>query len=350
MSAGRSPRVTVFIPAYNAQSYIAQAADSVLAQSFTDFELLLIDDASTDDTPAIMDAYRRDPRVRVIHHLENMQRPRTRSEGVAQARGEYIALLDADDRFMPDRLAKQVAYLDTHRQIDAVGSWWHRIDAHGRTLAPKKRRRYLSPDAIEAWLLFRCVIHNPTVMARRAVLAAYPYDPAFPIAEDYDVWARMLGHHRFAIMPAPLTCYREHAAQASTAQAKASLYYRQRVQARQLESLGIAFNDQDLRYHSLLYTGRALFRAETGHDMDRDYVRWAGQWLERLVAANAKQRRYPRPALSRLTARLWWFACRKATKQGGAAVWRDFAASPLSRRLPRAWLYDLSDAAQRRQA
>ena len=110
----------------------------------------------------------------------------------------------------------------------------------------------------------------------------------------------------------------------------------------------MAFDDLDLRYHSLLYTGRGLFLAETGHEMYRDYVRWAGQWLERLVTANARRQRYPQQALSNLAARLWWFACRKATGPGGAAVWRDFAASPLSRRLPRAWLRDLGEAAQRR--
>ena len=325
-------------PRINAERYIEDAIESVLAQTDQDFELILIDDASTDATASIMDRYAVDSRVRVFHHDMNQQRPRTRSHGVARARGRYIALLDADDRCAPARLARQAAFLDVHAEIDVVGSWWHRIDEHSRALPDKTHRRYLAPDAVKAWLLFRCVIHNPTVMARTPVLKSYIYDPAFPIAEDYDVWARMIADHRFAIMPEALTTYRHHAEQVSTARAADSLYYRQRVQARQLEALGIDFNPDDLRYHSLLYTGRRLFREAVGHDMNLAYVRWARGWLARLVAANARQDIYPQAALHDLAARLWWFVCRKAAGRDGAAVWRVFLGSPLAYRLPRARL------------
>lgn len=335
-----APRITVFIPAYNAERYIAEAIDSVLAQSYRDFELLLINDASTDATGTIMEGYASDARVRVIHHPTNQQRPRTRSEGVALARGEYIALLDADDRCSRDRLLRQAECLDANPDIDVVGSWWRRIDEQGRSLPAKKSRRYLSPAAIQAWLLFRCVIHNPTVMARTAVMRQFVYDPGFPIAEDYEVWARMLVPHKFAIMPAELTDYREHAEQVSMAQASDSLYFRQRVQARQLEALGVTFSEQDLCYHSLLYTGRHLFRRATGHDMNLAYVRWARRWLNGLLAANAERGIYDQNALRPLCARLWWFVCRKAAKQDGGAVWREFIASPLSRQVFGAYLSD----------
>jgi len=348
MTAGSSPRVTVLIPAYNAEQYVDEAIESVLAQSYRDFELLLINDASTDATGDIMDRHARDARVRVVHHVTNQQRPRTRSEGVALARGEYIALLDADDRCDPERLARQCEFLNTNPDIDIVGSWWRRIDGEGRALAPKNNRRYLTPAAIEAWLLFRCVIHNPTVMARACVLKDFVYDPGFPIAEDYDVWSRMLGRHRFAVMLEPLTTYREHAGQVSTAEAERSLYYRQRVQARQLSALGIEFDERDLRYHSLLYTGRQLFRRATGHDMNLAYVQWARAWLEALVFANAQREIYVQQALHNLCARLWWFVCRKAARTDGLAVWREFLVAPLSRQLPGARLHDSWDAIRRR--
>ena len=124
-----TPRVTVFIPVYNAQAYIAEAIESVLAQTYSDFELLVIDDGSTDETASVICTFMYDPRIRVVSHIRNLGQPHTRNYGLELASGEYIAFLDADDRCVPERIERQVTYLDTHTDIDGVGSWMDWIRA-----------------------------------------------------------------------------------------------------------------------------------------------------------------------------------------------------------------------------
>ncbi len=115
------PRVTVFVPVYNAEKFIADTVASVLRQTFTDFELLVIDDGSTDQSIKILESFH-DQRIRIERNGKNRGRPFTRNKGLMQARGEYLSVLDSDDLCEPDRLARQVEFLDTHPNIAAVGS------------------------------------------------------------------------------------------------------------------------------------------------------------------------------------------------------------------------------------
>jgi len=110
---GEPPKITVFIPAYNREKYIGDAIESILAQTFTNYEILLIDDGSTDGTVDIMRSYT-DPRLRIIRNEKNLGIPKTRNKGIEHARGEYIAMLDSDDRAYPTRLEKQAAFMDRH--------------------------------------------------------------------------------------------------------------------------------------------------------------------------------------------------------------------------------------------
>ncbi|RJS94689.1 glycosyltransferase family 2 protein [Salinisphaera sp. Q1T1-3] len=316
------PRVTVFIPAYNAQTYIAEAMQSVLDQAFADVELLVIDDCSTDETWTICQRFASDPRVRLERMPRNRSRPVVRNRGLALARGDYLALLDADDRCLPGRLAQQVAYLDRYPDIDVLATRWQGMDARGRPLKANQNVGRLSPDTVKCYLLFRGIIHNPTVMVRREAIAAYAYDPAFAVAEDYDLWARMIPHHRFAMLADRLTAYRIYAEQASSARAAESRARRCDIQARELAALGLTFTNDDVRRHNLLYTGNRLFQRVFERPMDARDARWAADWVTRIIAANAESGRFPEPALSRLCARLLANVCRKARPRGGIGVWR----------------------------
>lgn len=337
-----NPRVSVLIPAFNAERYIGEAIESVLGQTFTDFELVVIDDGSTDATPAVCAAYAAaDARVHCRSSDVNRGRPWARNEALRVARGEFVAMLDADDRCMPDRLATQVAFLDAHVTIDVLGSWWHTLDENGDRLPPNRnKQRYLTADAVVSYLLFCGIIHNPTVMARTAALRPYGYDPNFPVAQDYHLWGRMITDHRFAIIPRALTEYRVHSTQASSARALEARARRCDIQAAQLEALGVTFDAQDLIHHNLIYSGRKLFEAHAGRPMDRAHARWARGWLPGLIAANRRSQRYPEPAFSRLVVRLWGQLCRKAAKRDPWGVGREFLASSLSYRLPAAYLAD----------
>lgn len=178
MTPNAPPKVTVFVPVYNREAYIGAAIESILGQSFSHFEILLVDDGSTDRSVEVLRSYD-DPRLRVVCHEHNLGIPQTRNRGLELAQGEYIALLDSDDIAQPDRLQHQVAFLDRHPDIVQVGGWVRRVDATGRLLKQVKQQP-TAPDDIRAQLLFRCSLSNTTIMGRTAVLRAYGYRNSFP--------------------------------------------------------------------------------------------------------------------------------------------------------------------------
>ncbi len=327
-----APRVTVIIPVFNAEGFISQALDSVFAQSLQDFELLVVDDGSTDGTPMILQTYAGDPRLQVVTHRQNQGAPRTRNQALRLASGHYIAWLDADDYCAPERLMQQAAFLDRQPDVDVVACKWQLVDAHGTALSMSGRPpQEYSSDEIAARMLFACPIHHPTVMGRASVLRAYEYDVGFPQSQDHELWSRMIRDHRFAVLPQTLMFYRQHGDQV-TASKQRMHAARRRVQAIQLEAMGISFTEQDLENHDQLFRlkGRRLFRQQTGRDLDMSFVRWARSWLSALMAANRELQRYPEPVFSRILGACWWRLCRKAAVgPAGMGAWAEFARSPM---------------------
>lgn len=310
-----TPRVTVFIPAYNASSYIAETLNSIFSQSFTDFELLVIDDGSTDDTPRILDEFHRsDRRLRVVTNECNKGRPASRNIGLRLARGKYLALMDADDYCPHERLAKQVSYLDDHPEVDVVSGLWGMVSTDGQPRrSPNPRMRCLTSREVAARMLFDCPIHQPTVMARTAVMKQYQYDESFPVAQDHELWARMSVERRFAVLPDVLLYYRQHDAQATAGIERISRA-RQRIQMRQLQALGIDANAEELARHDHLFhfKGRALLELQSGETLNEEFMSWAARWIENLKRANAQVTYYPEPEFSDHLAARWLFVCRKA--------------------------------------
>jgi hypothetical protein len=212
-----TPRVSVVLPVYNAERFVAEAVESILGQSLTAFELVVIDDGSTDRTPGILAGLAaRDRRVRLVSR-ENRGLTRTLNEGLETAAGEYVAIMNADDVALPQRLEKQAAFLDAHPQVAAVGSQTRFLaDGGGRGPATSLPR---APDAVRAFLAKASPLAHPAVMLRRsAVLAVGGYRPQIEPAEDYDLWLRLAQHHDLANLPDVLLDYRLHAGQ-STAKA-----------------------------------------------------------------------------------------------------------------------------------
>ncbi|RMD60851.1 MAG: glycosyltransferase family 2 protein [Alphaproteobacteria bacterium] len=322
MATSDSPTLSVVIPVYDRRHYLAAAIDSILAQTFADFEVVVVDDGSRDDSVAVVRRYR-DPRVRLVRHQHNRGVAAARNTGVAAARGRYVAFLDSDDVAYPDRLARQVAFLDAHPDVAAVGGWMDRMDARGRPLG-RVRRRPVAPDDIAAQRLFRPGIQNTTAMARTRVLRRYPHDERFEIGEDFDLWTRIAADCKLANLPRVLVRARRHGAQTTRERAARVEAVRAEVLARHLESLGIGFSDEDLRRHGLL---RRMHRER--FIPDRAYVDWAEAWLLKLQACNGECRAFPEPAFAHVLGLFWLKACWHASARLGGRVWRRFFASPL---------------------
>jgi glycosyltransferase involved in cell wall biosynthesis len=199
--------VTVLLSVFNDARFLPDAVRSVLRQTFDDFEFIAINDGSTDSSGAYLDGLA-DPRVRVIHNARNLGLTPSLNLGLGAARGRYIARMDADDICEPDRLTRQVAFLDTHPAVGVLGSSRRLIDEEGREVAIA---RAADGDTAIRW---KCLLGNPfahpTVMLRRSVLEEHGlrYDESFRTAQDYELWSRLLIHTRGENLPEPLLRYR----------------------------------------------------------------------------------------------------------------------------------------------
>jgi Glycosyl transferase family 2 len=217
-AARASPRISVVLPVYNAQAFLDAAVDSVLAQTFGDFELLAIDDGSTDATAAILDRLARRDRRMIVVRQANAGIVAALNHGLALARGEFVARMDADDVACPERFARQAAFLDAHPDVAVVGSAITLVDAQGRTIRHVQYPE--SPAAAAAFLATGSPLAHPAAMMRRAaVLAVGGYRRAFEYAEDYDLWLRMAERHSLANLPDRLLLYRQHGAKLSFSRA-----------------------------------------------------------------------------------------------------------------------------------
>lgn len=202
------PRISIILPVYNGEPYLREAVDSVLAQDFGDFELLAINDGSTDGSGAILDAYA-DPRLCVIHQA-NRGLALTLRRGVEVAAGEYIARQDQDDVSAPSRFGKQVAFMDAHPDCGIVGSWSTIV--LGRVPTSRGHHHPAGNGRLQVMGLFDSYfVHSSVMLRRTSVLLAgnYPADPARNPPEDFDLWSRIARIAMLANLPEPLLAYRE---------------------------------------------------------------------------------------------------------------------------------------------
>src|SRR5206468_9751769 len=204
------PTVSVIMSVYNAQRYLAAAIDSILAQTFTDFEFIIIDDGSTDRSPRILaDFAAKDSRIRVETRA-NKGLTRSLNEAIGLSRGEFIARMDADDIAMPDHLQTQVNFLRAHSDVVLLGGGYELIDGAGRLLT-----KIIPPgdDATlqEYALSGRTPICHPLAMMRHdAVNRVAGYDESLAVAQDLDLWLKLGEIGNLACVPDILLRYRQH--------------------------------------------------------------------------------------------------------------------------------------------
>jgi glycosyltransferase involved in cell wall biosynthesis len=200
------PKVSVVIPAYNAMTYLPETVESVLQQTFTDFEVLIIDDGSSDHIKEWV-AQLTDPRIKLISQI-NQGLPNARNTGIVHALGEYIAFLDADDLWKPTKLEKQVRCLDDNPSIGLVHTWMVLVDEQSQPTG-----RVITSNAEgEVWkqLVERNVIACPSVMVRRDCFDAVGmFDSTLRSIEDWDMWIRIASRYPFAVINEPLAYYRQ---------------------------------------------------------------------------------------------------------------------------------------------
>jgi glycosyltransferase involved in cell wall biosynthesis len=225
---GSAPLISVVLPVYNGGRYLAEAIDSILAQTFSDFELIIIDDGSTDGSLSIIQKYaQKDTRIRVIAR-ENRGLATTLNESIDIARGEWIARMDADDIALPHRFDRQLAWLK-ETGADISGSWVKNFGSLDQRVVKLRQ----TDEAIKMEMLFACPLAHPAVMMSTALVKKLRYDKAWEKAEDYDLWERAaVAGCKMTNVPEVLLKYRIHQAQVSTSASVRQKQLSQQIQRR----------------------------------------------------------------------------------------------------------------------
>ena len=204
-------KISVVMSVYNAEKYLSEAIGSILSQTLGDFEFILVDDASTDGSPALLERYAAlDGRIVLLKNPENIGLTKSLNRGLAVARGEYIARMDADDISVPERFAKQAAFLDAHPDYSFVSCIGRYIDENGN---PEQLRLFPETnEEIYAMMPKVDAVMHPGVMFRRDDIAKIGnYCEDFRVVQDYDLWFRgMAAGYRFYNIQEPLLLFRRN--------------------------------------------------------------------------------------------------------------------------------------------
>jgi len=308
-----TPLVSVIMPVHNAAPYVEAAIRSVLEQTVERLELIVVDDASTDDSPQIISRFS-DPRICRLRSETPLNAAGARNLGLAQAQGGMVAFLDADDLALPHRLEAQLRTFQEQPEIGVLGSLAESIDENSNALGdsfvvPRP------PDEIPATLLFQNCLALSTVMLRRAWIR--PFCPAFAPAEDYDLWVHLAAETRIAILPKRLVRYRTHVENVSSRQPEKMAAAVASIWSRQLTQLGLHLAPS----HSLL--------SHWPVHPTRSQLHEAEQWLLALRTANAQRQVYARPAFDRVLAARWFSLCLDSWLLG-FSLWSIYHRSPLA--------------------
>ena len=316
-NSGIKPRVTVLMPVYNAASYVAAAMESILSQTYRDFEFLIIDDGSTDQSTQIISACD-DPRIRFHTNDQNLGITRTLNKGLDLARGEYIVRMDADDISLPKRLERQVAFMDSNPDVGVCGTWFETFgESVGVCRIP------VAPEDVQAHLLFHNTLAHPASCFRRQTFIekGLRYDEQYLHAEDFKLWQRASEHFPIANIAEVLLKYNIHPGSISQTKQVVQAQTLRRIDKEALSRLGINASDAELYLHRCLGNGGEELKTVSLDEVER--------WLQRLLVANDVAHHYSKKALRRLCGELWLQACWMKERR---ITWR-FLKSSLSRYL-----------------
>lgn len=316
-----TPCVSVIMPVFNGSAYLAQAIDSVLAQTLQDWELIVIDDGSSDTSLSIAQAYS-DPRIRVLKNPHNLGLPLSRNRGVDEARGRYVAFLDSDDIALPLRLQQQIDFLEANPSIAAVGASAQPINAQGQVTGEDWRCPG-EPAYCKARLLFGAYFNTSTFTARVQLLRENHFDPMVALAEDFDLYIRLCVRHNLINLPQTLIQCRVHGNNITRTRRQALSEALQGINQRQLGGLGILPTARDLLIH----------RHIEWLDLppSKDLLAEVSTWLVRVLNYNEQAAVYDTSALRLIASERWHAVCQSALRNGYRPAWLAFYRSPLRR-------------------
>lgn len=313
------PKISVLMPVYNGEKYIGQAIDSVLSQSFRDFELIVIDDGSTDKSAEVVGSYS-DKRVCYVANPTNLGLVGARNRAIDVSNGDYLAWLDCDDISLPSRLSKQVTLLDENPTVGLCGTWVRTLGLDSEQLW-----KYPSePEFLRALMLFYDPVATSAAMVRRSCLAMNElrFDARFPLAEDYDLWERISRTNEVRNISEVLTLYRIHPNQISAMRREQQRKAVWEIQSRLLRQLCVEPTEEEKLLHLDIGEGWKFLADKVRLDQTED-------WLHKLKKANHKAAVFPKDGFLKTLSERWFLANHGAVGAGGGS-WARYSNSSLA--------------------
>lgn len=264
------PLISVIMPVYNSEKYLRASIESILNQSNGDFEFIIVNDGSTDNSKNILDSFL-DSRIKSISNPSNLGNYPSRNLGFLNAKGKYICVMDSDDISYPDRLEKQAIFLEENKEIGLIGS--SIIQSNGIPLF-----RSSLPEVLKILFLQNNFLFHPSLMFRRELIIKHGllYNESYRFASDYDFIVRAMRHFPVSIIKDILLMYRVHDSQITVRHRSDQKRYADRIRKSQLEWLGIRFSEQEFQQHlSLLESNR------NSPFSINDYRKWLKKLLSR---------------------------------------------------------------------
>jgi len=302
----KEPLISILMPVYNCENYLREAVDSVLAQTYTNFELLLINDGSTDRSKDIVLSYN-DKRIRYIENETNLKLIATLNKGIDLVKGDYIARMDADDIIPKNRLEVQMNYMLKHPHVDLCSVWAYVVSEDGKKIG--KLKGVDSSALINCALFFTNPINHPGILCKSKVLKDNKYKE-FLHAEDMELWIALRDKKYVMVnIPKYLYSYRWCENNVSNSNADFQLSQKKRLLQIQLESFfGRNVSESEVDLHHLSFE---LFRwgNKFHRQLDDELLQKEKEWLETISEQNKKTKTFSRDDLDAFLCSRWLVCC-----------------------------------------
>lgn len=294
--------LSIIMPVCNRENYIAASVKSILSQTFTNFEFIIVNDGSTDKTVEIIKSFK-DKRIQLIENNENKGIVYSRNRGLALAKGQYIGMFDSDDIAFPEKFEKQIQFLNNNPDIGMVGSWVKHIDEDGNILKSKWKLDS-KPEMIPAIMLFRNYFVQATVVIRKTAIPIGAYSEGFDIVEDSKMWFDVSLKNKVANIQEYLLNYRMHTGGISNVGSKKHKDNSKKLFKYIFNFLEIEPTDKELELHYLIKNNEKI--------KNIDDIKAIEQWLLKIATQNKKTKKYNHKILRKVIFNRWVKSCYKA--------------------------------------
>lgn len=311
--------ITVLMSVYNGEKYLAEAIESILRQTFTDFEFLIINDGSTDYSEQILYSYN-DPRIRIVNNSKNIGLTKSLNKGLKLARGKYIARMDADDISLPKRLEKQFEFMEQHLEVGICGSW----TAVFGDIEKKTFRIPTKYDDIKCSLLFQNPIPHPTAFFRKQLFDEYKllYNEEFKRSQDYELWSRAAFVFPVTNIDEVLVLQRIHPRRVSGQHGENQQEMADKVRLRLLDKMEMEVNSEEYLVHKSI----SIFHFQS----EEKYFNSVEKWCDKLVDSCKKTNLFSVDSVIEILLVRWYYLCMFAAKSG-MWVWNRYKNFSLRR-------------------